>query len=200
MRIAIVFPRRLLLPRIVAPCCAAAYATHSAIEDSKMTDATGNDRIRMTVAEARALGEAAMRGVGYDNDDARILTDHVLDAALCGYEYSGLPKLLKVVDYPDFRQPRRPVTVVRQTAATAMLEWWQHHGDGRGLSRRRGDNRARRSERPRHRLPRQQLDDRTQRLLLRNDRAPVWSSSTRWQRHRPWLRSAARGQRWAPIR
>jgi LDH2 family malate/lactate/ureidoglycolate dehydrogenase len=87
-----------------------------------MTDATGNDRIRMTVAEARALGEAAMRGAGYDNDDARILTDHVLDAALCGYEYSGLPKLLNVVDYPDFRQPRRPVTVVRETAATAVLD------------------------------------------------------------------------------
>jgi LDH2 family malate/lactate/ureidoglycolate dehydrogenase len=95
---------------------------HSAIEDSKMTDATGNDRIRMTVAEARALGEAAMHGAGYDNDDAHILTDHVLDAALCGYEYSGLPKLLNVVDYPDFRQPRRPVTVVRETAATATLD------------------------------------------------------------------------------
>ena len=39
------------------------------------------DRIHMTVAEARALGEAAMRGAGYDTDDARILTDHVLDAA-----------------------------------------------------------------------------------------------------------------------
>ena len=80
------------------------------------------DRIHLTVAEARALGEAAMRGAGYDTDDARILTDHVLDAALCGYEYSGLPKLLNVVDYPDFRQPRRPVTVVRETAATAMLD------------------------------------------------------------------------------
>jgi hypothetical protein len=30
------------------------------------------------------LGEAAMRGAGFDDEDARILTDHVLDAALCG--------------------------------------------------------------------------------------------------------------------
>lgn len=87
-----------------------------------MTEGTGKDRIRMTVAEARALGEAAMRGAGFDDDDARILTDHVLDAALCGYEYSGLPKLLNVVDYPDFRLPRRPVTVVRETGATALLD------------------------------------------------------------------------------
>jgi LDH2 family malate/lactate/ureidoglycolate dehydrogenase len=82
----------------------------------------------MTVAEARALGEAAMRGAGYDADDARILTDHVLDAALCGYEYSGLPKLLNVIDDHHFREPRRPVSVVRETASTAMLDGGNNTG------------------------------------------------------------------------
>src|SRR5579862_7228394 len=81
-----------------------------------------SDRIHLSVAEARALGEAAMRGAGYDVEDARILTDHVLDAALCGYEYSGLPKLLNVVDDPNFREPRHPVIVVRETGATALLD------------------------------------------------------------------------------
>jgi LDH2 family malate/lactate/ureidoglycolate dehydrogenase len=87
-----------------------------------MADGTGNDRIHLTIEAARALGEAAMRGAGFDNEDARILADHVLDAALCGYEYSGLPKLLNVVDYPNFRQPRHPVNVVRETGATALLD------------------------------------------------------------------------------
>jgi LDH2 family malate/lactate/ureidoglycolate dehydrogenase len=87
-----------------------------------MADWTGKDRLRMTIDEARALGEAAMRGAGFDDGDAHILTDHVLDAALCGYEYSGLPKLLNVVDYPSFRQPRHPVSVVRETGATALLD------------------------------------------------------------------------------
>ena len=93
-----------------------------------MTTGTAKDRIRMTVAEARSLGEAAMRGAGYDADEARILTDHVLDAALCGYEYSGLPKLLNVVDAAEFRLPRRPVTVVRETSATAMLDGGNNSG------------------------------------------------------------------------
>src|SRR6185312_8579245 len=93
-----------------------------------MTDGTTNDRVRLTVAEARALGEAAMRGAGHDNDDAYILTDHVLDAALCGYEYSGLPKLLNVVDAADFKRPRRPVSVVRETGATAMLDGGNNSG------------------------------------------------------------------------
>src|ERR1019366_1087872 len=93
-----------------------------------MTDRTATDRIRMTAAEARALGEAAMRGAGYDEADARILTDHVLDAALCGYEYSGLPKLLNVVDAPQFRQPRQPVSVLRETGATALLDGGNNSG------------------------------------------------------------------------
>src|ERR1700709_1096004 len=93
-----------------------------------MTDGAMKDRIRMTVAEARQLGESAMRGAGYDGDDARILTDHVLDAALCGYEYSGLPKLLNVVDAADFKLPRRPIAVLRQTAATALIDGGNHTG------------------------------------------------------------------------
>jgi LDH2 family malate/lactate/ureidoglycolate dehydrogenase len=96
--------------------------------EAKMTDGTAEDRIQMTVAEARVLGKAAMCGAGYDEDEARILTDHVLDAALCGYEYSGLPKLLNVVDAPQFRQPRRPITVLRETGATAMLDGGNNTG------------------------------------------------------------------------
>jgi LDH2 family malate/lactate/ureidoglycolate dehydrogenase len=93
-----------------------------------MTDRTSKGRIRLTVTEARALGQAAMRGAGYDDEDARILTDHVLDAALCGYEYSGLPKLLNVVDSADFLRPRRPVSVVRESGATAMLDGGNNSG------------------------------------------------------------------------
>ena len=93
-----------------------------------MTDGTDNTRIRLTVPEARALGEAAMRGAGYDDDDARILTDHVLDAALCGYEYSGLPKLLNVVDARQFLQPRQPVKVLRESGSSAMLDGGNNTG------------------------------------------------------------------------
>ena len=93
-----------------------------------MTDDAAKDRIHMTIDDARALGEAAMRAAGHDADDAWILTDHVLDAALCGYEYSGLPKLLNVVDYPLFRNPRQPVSVVRETGATALLDGGNNNG------------------------------------------------------------------------
>lgn len=52
------------------------------------------ERVRLSVAEARELAEQALGGIGYDAEEARIVADHVIDAALCGYEYSGLPKIL----------------------------------------------------------------------------------------------------------
>lgn len=80
------------------------------------------DRVRLAVAEGQALGEAAMRGIGFDDEEARILTDHVMDAALAGYEYSGLPKLLNIVDAKDFQKPRRRPHVVKETGPTALMD------------------------------------------------------------------------------
>ncbi len=93
-----------------------------------MTDEAAGDRVRLTVAEARALGEAAMRGAKFSDEEAYILTDHVLDAALCGYEYSGLPKLLNVVDEPRYGTPRQPVFVVRESGPTALLDGGNNNG------------------------------------------------------------------------
>ena len=72
-----------------------------------------------------------MRGIGYEPEEARILADHVIDAALCGYEYSGLPKLLNVADHPRFKAPRSPMRVhqgdervgAASTAATRAACW-----------------------------------------------------------------------------
>jgi LDH2 family malate/lactate/ureidoglycolate dehydrogenase len=79
------------------------------------------DRVHLDVAEAQGLSERAMRGIGYD-DEARILADHVIDAALCGYEYSGLPKLLNIIDSPDFKNPRHPLRIVKETSVSALID------------------------------------------------------------------------------
>jgi LDH2 family malate/lactate/ureidoglycolate dehydrogenase len=79
-------------------------------------------RLRLSVGDARALGERALRGIGYDDDEARIIGDHVIDAALCGYEYSGLPKILNIPDHPRFKAPRRPATVLRETPVSVLFD------------------------------------------------------------------------------
>jgi LDH2 family malate/lactate/ureidoglycolate dehydrogenase len=85
-------------------------------------------RVHLSVADARALGERAMRGIGYEAEEARILTDHVIDAALCGYEYSGLPKLLNVADSPRFEAPRRPMSVVKESSVSVLFDGGNQNG------------------------------------------------------------------------
>ncbi len=82
--------------------------------------ATG--RVRLSVAEARELAEGALRGIGYADDEARIIADHVIDAALCGYEYSGLAKILNLPETGNFRQPRRPMQILRETDVSIAFD------------------------------------------------------------------------------
>ena len=69
------------------------------------------DRIRLSATEAQKLAEETLRRIGYDAEEARIIADHVVDAALCGYEYSGLPKILNVAEHRQLREPRRPSSI-----------------------------------------------------------------------------------------
>jgi LDH2 family malate/lactate/ureidoglycolate dehydrogenase len=87
-----------------------------------------SDRIRLRVDEARALGERALLGIGYDGEEARIIADHVIDAALCGYEYSGLAKILNIPEHRRFAQPRRPMTILHETAVSALYDGGNNNG------------------------------------------------------------------------
>jgi L-2-hydroxycarboxylate dehydrogenase (NAD+) len=69
-----------------------------------------------------------MRGIGYDPEEARILADHTLDAALCGYEYSGLPKLLNVAEHPRLAAPRGPLRVLRETSVSVLFDGGNQNG------------------------------------------------------------------------
>ncbi|HEV2335840.1 MAG TPA: Ldh family oxidoreductase, partial [Stellaceae bacterium] len=81
-----------------------------------------SDRVHLTVAEARALGESALCGIGYDAEEARIIADHVIDAALCGYEYSGLAKILNIPEHRRFSEPRRPMRILHETPVSALYD------------------------------------------------------------------------------
>src|SRR5713226_4326975 len=81
-----------------------------------------SDRIHLSVAEARALAEGALRGIGYDDEEARIIADHVIDAALCGYEYSGMAKILNIPESEHFKLPRRPIKVLRETDVSIAFD------------------------------------------------------------------------------
>src|SRR5580693_6795892 len=80
------------------------------------------DRIHLTVAEAREHSERALRGIGYDTEEAQIIADHAIDAALCGYEYSGLAKVLNIPEHRRFKRARYPMKVLRETELSTLYD------------------------------------------------------------------------------
>src|SRR5260370_34590210 len=79
-------------------------------------------RVRLRAAEAKQRGEGAVRGIGSDAEEARIIADHVIDAALCGYEYSGLAKTLNIPEHRRFAQPRQKMRLLHETAVSALYD------------------------------------------------------------------------------
>lgn len=87
-----------------------------------------SERVRLDIDEARTLALEALRGIGYDADDAGILADHMIDAACCGYEYSGLPKILQIAQNPKARQSRSPIRALHETETSTLLDGGNHSG------------------------------------------------------------------------
>ena len=85
-------------------------------------------RIKLSVRDARDLGEGALRAIGYGDAEARIIADHCIDAALCGYEYSGLAKILNIPDSPSFKEPRRALKVLRETDVSVAYDGGNENG------------------------------------------------------------------------
>ncbi len=68
-------------------------------------DTISPGRVRLSAKEAQAFAEETLQRIGYDAEEARIIAEHVVDAALCGYEYSGLPKILNVAEHEQLKLP-----------------------------------------------------------------------------------------------
>lgn len=86
------------------------------------------DRIALSVDAARALATAALRGLGYGPAQTEILCAHMLDAALCGYEYSGLPKILQIAANPKRQRPTTTMRDIHATPVSALIDGGNHSG------------------------------------------------------------------------
>ena len=83
-------------------------------------DAPGT--VRLSVAEATALGEAALTRVGYSGEDAKIIVDQLVDNALCGYKFTGLPRILAIASDEKTGKARTPLKIVHETPVSALLD------------------------------------------------------------------------------
>ena len=89
---------------------------------SLLLDADTPDTVRMTPAEAHALGMQALRRIGYSDEDAKIIVDQLIDNGLCGYRFTSLPRILAIANDPKTREARQPVKIVHETPLSALLD------------------------------------------------------------------------------
>lgn len=80
-----------------------------------------NDII-LSVEDATALGIDALRAIGFDDEQAPVITAHLVDAALCGYRFAGLPRILTISEDPRTYAPRSPMKVVHETEVSALID------------------------------------------------------------------------------
>jgi len=89
---------------------------------AKLLDADGVDTLRLSVMEAHALGEKCLVRLGLSKDEAAIISEHLVDASLWGREFAGLPRILAIAEREELKQPRSPVTIVRESPVHALLD------------------------------------------------------------------------------
>lgn len=85
-------------------------------------DDEGNALVALSIADAKALGQHALRKSGYTQEEIAIIVDHLIDADLCGYRGSGLAKILAIVDNPKSANAHGEVRIVHETPSSAMLD------------------------------------------------------------------------------
>lgn len=91
-------------------------------DPSNYLDPNRDGAVRLSVVEARLLGEGALARIGYSDDDARIVTDQLIDNSLCGYRFAGLPRILAIAREAKTQNARTPVAIVHETPTTALVD------------------------------------------------------------------------------
>lgn len=92
------------------------------MKDDALLDEDVPDTVRLMPEEATALGVAALQRLGYTEEDARIVVDQLVDNALCGYKFAGLPRILAIAGDDKLRQARTPVRTLHETPCSALLD------------------------------------------------------------------------------
>jgi LDH2 family malate/lactate/ureidoglycolate dehydrogenase len=84
--------------------------------------------VSVTISEAHTLGCAALENIGLTAHEARIVVDHLVDNALCGYRFAGLPRILAIADSAEIKRPRTPIVIAHETPVSARIDGGNHVG------------------------------------------------------------------------
>jgi LDH2 family malate/lactate/ureidoglycolate dehydrogenase len=79
--------------------------------------------MKLTVKGAHALAFRVMKAVGHSDEEAGIITDHLIDCELRGIGYGGLARALSVAERICKRpEGRKPISIARETPVSVLLD------------------------------------------------------------------------------
>jgi LDH2 family malate/lactate/ureidoglycolate dehydrogenase len=85
--------------------------------------------MQISIPEATELAVRSLAHHGMDRQHARQVAEHLVDAALCGHEFSSLPRVLAIVEeLRAKRSPPTPIQLVREDGAFAHVDGGDHIG------------------------------------------------------------------------
>jgi len=88
----------------------------------KLLDTDSEATVRLSVSEAQELGEQALRKVGFTREEAATIAAHLVDASMWGYEFAGLPRIPVIAERPELKNPRTPLSIIKETPVSALLD------------------------------------------------------------------------------
>lgn len=78
---------------------------------------------RLKLSEARALASNALQGIGIEAAHADITADHLVDAAMRGLTFGGLPRVLAIAErIAETGDHRREMRIVRDSPVSALID------------------------------------------------------------------------------
>ena len=78
--------------------------------------------MHLSIADATDLAVRALTRAGLAPHAARVVADHLVDANLCGHEFSSLPRLLSIADELRKKPPPGDISVVRENISSAVID------------------------------------------------------------------------------
>jgi LDH2 family malate/lactate/ureidoglycolate dehydrogenase len=78
--------------------------------------------MQVDLHDAADLAACALSRHGMSAADARVVAEHLVDAALCGHEFSSLPRVLAIVDELRKKQPPGEIRIVREDGSFAHVD------------------------------------------------------------------------------
>jgi LDH2 family malate/lactate/ureidoglycolate dehydrogenase len=78
--------------------------------------------MHLSISEAIDLAVRALSHAGVKPESARIVADHLVDANLCGHEFSSPPRVLAIVDEFGKKAPPGEIRVTREDRSCAVID------------------------------------------------------------------------------